>query len=58
MNQIALPLPLPLAQQCADAKKRIQEHINRSAGQHQRAIRRAFVRAQRGAAVLFVKEAA
>jgi hypothetical protein len=23
-------------------------HINRSAGQHQRAIRRAFVRAQRG----------
>jgi hypothetical protein len=25
-------------------------HINRSAGQHQRAIRRAFVRAQLGAA--------
>lgn len=50
MNQISLPLPLPLDQQCADAQKRIQEHINRSAGQHQRAIRRAFVRAQLGAA--------
>lgn len=51
MNQINLPLPLPLAQQCADAQKRIQEHINRSAGQHQRAIRRAFIRAQIGAAL-------
>ena len=50
MKQIALPLPKPIAQQCTDAQKRIQMHINRSAGQHQRAIRRAFVRAQRGAA--------
>jgi hypothetical protein len=50
MNQIALPLPPTLAQQCTDAQKRIQEHINRSAGQHQRAIRRAFVWAQIGAA--------
>ena len=48
MNQIALPLPLTLDQQCADAQKRLQEHINRSAGQHQRAIRRAFVRAHNG----------
>ena len=50
MNQLSLPLPKPLAEQCADAQKRIQEHINRSAGQHQRAIRRAFVWAQIGAA--------
>jgi len=50
VNQLNLPLPPTLAQQCADAQKRLQEHINRSAGQHQRAIRRAFVRAQLGAA--------
>jgi len=43
MNQITLPIPVPLDQQCAEAKKRIQEHINRSSGQHKRFIRRAFV---------------
>ena len=48
MNQITLPLPLTLDQQCTDAQKRIQAHINRSAGQHQRAIRRAFIRAITG----------
>lgn len=44
MNQIALPLPLTLDQQCTDAQKSVKEHINRSAGQHQRAIRLAFIR--------------
>lgn len=31
-----------LDQLAADARKRLQEHINRVAGQHKRAIRKAF----------------
>ena len=36
-----------LDQLAADAMKRISEHINRSAGQHQRAIRAGFIAAIR-----------
>jgi hypothetical protein len=36
----------PIETQCAEAMARITSHINRSAGQHARAIKRAFVAAQ------------
>jgi hypothetical protein len=39
-----LPLPLPLPQQVKDAEQRLREFINRSAGQHLRAMRREWAK--------------
>ncbi len=42
MNQLPLQLPLSLEEQCSAAQKKLAAHVNRSAGQHRRAITRAF----------------
>lgn len=39
-------MSLDLDQLCTDAMRRIQKHINAAAGQHLRAIRKDFARAQ------------
>jgi hypothetical protein len=42
MTQLPLHLPLSLDEQCSAAQKKVAEHVKRSAGQHRRAITRAF----------------
>lgn len=37
---------MTIEQQCADAMRRIQKHINAAAGQHLRAIKKAFQQAR------------
>ncbi|WP_157979196.1 hypothetical protein [Rhodoferax ferrireducens] len=38
MTQLPLQLPLTLEQMCMDAQKRLKAFVNRSAGQHIRAM--------------------
>ncbi len=49
MNGRRQPLPLPrsIEEQCNDAARRLRESVNRSAGQHLRAMRKTW--AQRAA---------
>jgi hypothetical protein len=47
VNQLSLPIPKPLSEQCTDASKRVAAFIAHCAGQHKRAIRLAFVKAHK-----------
>jgi hypothetical protein len=42
---------MSIEEMCIEAQKRIAAHINRSAGQHLRAMRLAFVQARQAAGV-------
>lgn len=41
-DQLSLPLPRSIPEQAEDAAKRLTEWINRSAGQHRRAVASEF----------------
>lgn len=47
-DQMDLPLPLDIEKQAHDASRRLQEFINRSAGQHMRALRKSWAPSQPG----------